>query len=1202
MKPTICLSMIMKNEAHVILETLSSIYKFIDYYVINDTGSTDDSINVVKKFFADKNIPGEVIEHEFRTCKCHMGVYKKYDFFHFGWNRTYALMACNQKSDYIFVMDADDIIVGDFKLPDIMNKDAYKLRIGNDFVYNRIQIFKNNMQYGWEYKEPLHEYLTCKKPDTTEELIDGNYYLDSRRLGDRSKNPNKFLRDAEVFETMLKEQPENDRYMFYLAQSYMDHGDNEKAIKWYRKRITKKGWQDEVFYSYLKIAECMRNLKMPWNEVQKAFLEAYDYSKIRVEPLYEIAKHYDSIKDFETCYTYAKKAAQLKFPGMHVLFINKSIYDHKAKDLCALAAYYTGRYIESAHLWRDLLSCAPESELERIKANLQFADNKIIEHDKQSVCVYVGNIFYDKHHSCYEIISQLCKYYKVFMFGNRINMLDIKDAVVCDINTSKNVCKTQKFDILLMLDNLNIFYDKIVISANKTILLQTDNVFKVYTNNTTVIIYDIDLLNKYLATINNIYTTNLNSNFNDYNIDNNTIQYINTSSAYKLFEKKNIMYHAQSLILYGIDYIIPDCIQYLMKNNLDYSHQMLVTYFNDNIKYLSHPQTHMYLIEYLHAVECYDDALNNIEYISNIMEKNHILNILLIYWRGRCLAGKKKFEQAFNMLSQIMHEDVPKQVAEDIIIARDKLIDKIKDTRLTYPKNTIVSIMNNLKTKKSKNIVFSITTCKRYDLFEKTMNSFINCCQDAHLIDCWICIDDNSSEHDRKKMIDNYPFIEFKLKSPNEKGHYVSMNMIRDFVINHNSEYLLHIEDDWHFIESRKYVSDAINILKLNNKYGQVLFNINYAEVPRHEIFIHGGIIKNKFTEHEYYPTDSIDYQRFVNKYKDKSTCAYWPHYSFRPSLINTDIFKQIGRFYNTPHFEMAYAHEYVELGFKSVFFNTFSCIHIGKKTWEKGPNSYDLNNTNQFGTDNTQLITYVLDEFKHNFKDFKEHARGILPQYIRKSIMNVTTLNEHQKSFYADNIFAYDRHIISFIETYLDIINNSNTDILIIRDGIILAQDASFNKLKDYIMQDMVVFGKNINSFSIFNDDIYAILITKDACQKIKAGTLNIRSQHDLFCKTDLIIHMSESDMFIKQDINKPIEYSPKIAGYEFYPQLDSYGCDINYFENKTPQELAKLCNDLGGVGFNTSGWIKNSICDHKNMVLLFGSNSINQGLYVKI
>ena len=114
-KQIIVLSMIVKNEAHIIRQTLENISKYVDYYVINDTGSTDNTKEIIKEYFDSINIKGEIIDHEFRTCKCHTGKWKKYSFFHFGWNRSYALQQCYGKGDYVLVFDADDLIVGSFE-------------------------------------------------------------------------------------------------------------------------------------------------------------------------------------------------------------------------------------------------------------------------------------------------------------------------------------------------------------------------------------------------------------------------------------------------------------------------------------------------------------------------------------------------------------------------------------------------------------------------------------------------------------------------------------------------------------------------------------------------------------------------------------------------------------------------------------------------------------------------------------------------------------------------------------------------------------------------------------------------------------------------------------------------------------------------------------------------------------------------------
>ncbi len=74
-----------------------------------------------------------------------------------------------------------------------------------------------------------------------------------------------------------------------------------------------------------------------------------------------------------------------------------------------------------------------------------------------------------------------------------------------------------------------------------------------------------------------------------------------------------------------------------------------------------------------------------------------------------------------------------------------------------------------------------------------------------------------------------YPFFNFVWKNESQKGHYISMNMIKDEAIKNNYEYLLHMEDDWQFVKKEIMLLNAINILNENEKYGQVLFNINYA-------------------------------------------------------------------------------------------------------------------------------------------------------------------------------------------------------------------------------------------------------------------------------------------------------------------------------------------------------------------------------------
>ena len=73
--PKICLNMIVKNESKIIERLLQSVVPFIDTYCICDTGSDDNTIEVISNFFKDKEISGKIVQEPFRD---------------FGYNRNYA--------------------------------------------------------------------------------------------------------------------------------------------------------------------------------------------------------------------------------------------------------------------------------------------------------------------------------------------------------------------------------------------------------------------------------------------------------------------------------------------------------------------------------------------------------------------------------------------------------------------------------------------------------------------------------------------------------------------------------------------------------------------------------------------------------------------------------------------------------------------------------------------------------------------------------------------------------------------------------------------------------------------------------------------------------------------------------------------------------------------------------------------------------
>jgi len=287
-------------------------------------------------------------------------------------------------------------------------------------------------------------------------------------------------------------------------------------------------------------------------------------------------------------------------------------------------------------------------------------------------------------------------------------------------------------------------------------------------------------------------------------------------------------------------------------------------------------------------------------------------------------------------------------------------VSEIKNTHIKIISNIIDYYGDNLLVYKhilpkpptlsnNRPVVFlSITTCKRYDLFEKTMNSFIEMCNDFDLIDYFYCVDDQSSEEDCIQMKEKYPFFNFYFKNIDEKGHKKSMNLIWDKLNELKPKYWIHLEDDWLFVKSFKLIESGMKFLEnyKSQNIRQLLFNKIYCETYEGYCRINGGKVveNNQITIHEYIPNQSFPY----------TNCHYWPHYSFRPSMICVESILELGNYNDTLHFfEREYANKYEEKGYKSAFLNQFMCKHIGKLTSERDltKSSYHLNKCLQFQT-----------------------------------------------------------------------------------------------------------------------------------------------------------------------------------------------------------------------------------------------------------
>lgn len=344
--PTICLNMIVRNEAHIVTEVLDAVAPYINCWVIVDTGSEDGTQDVIRNHMASLGIPGRLYDRPWRN---------------FGANRSEALKLAQGRSDYIWVMDADDTVQGQLDFTGL-TADVYAMRINDGLSYWRRQLFRGDMP--WRYVGVVHEYADCAEP-FTESRLEGDYFVESRRLGARNNDPQKYARDRDLLLADLQRDPDNPRSVFYLSESYFNLGDFANARKWAARRAEMDGWDEEAYYALWTVARSASRLGEEWPAVLDAYLHAWEFRPSRAEPLHAIAVKYRTDGRYALGYLFAERAAAIPLPAADILFVDESVYHWRALDEQAICASWLGRHDEAFALCRRLLARSDISDEDR---------------------------------------------------------------------------------------------------------------------------------------------------------------------------------------------------------------------------------------------------------------------------------------------------------------------------------------------------------------------------------------------------------------------------------------------------------------------------------------------------------------------------------------------------------------------------------------------------------------------------------------------------------------------------------------------------------------------------------------------------------------------------------------------------------------------------------------------------------------------
>jgi hypothetical protein len=363
---TICMCMIVKDEAHVIERCMRSFAPLVDYYVICDTGSSDNTIEIINKTANDCGLKGEVLKH---------------DWVNFAHNRTLSLNAGKSKADYLMVIDADEVIkykVGNKHLeveyiledPKIvlpkLDKDCYN--IVSELVsitYDRLQLM--NTRLDWRYESVVHEYAIADNIQTIDRLTD---IMNMPRVeGARSKDANKYLKDALALEKGLIDEPHNSRYYFYLGQSYRDSGKFDKALECYKKRTGMVGYEEEINVCYHQLGHCSKMTGKTFEEYGHYYLEGYNKFPHRLECFYEYIRETRLCGKSNLALKLGQHALLTPYPKNDHLFILKDIYIYLFKSEIAQCCIDENKYSEAIIIFKYILDNEDVSSDKRDELN-----------------------------------------------------------------------------------------------------------------------------------------------------------------------------------------------------------------------------------------------------------------------------------------------------------------------------------------------------------------------------------------------------------------------------------------------------------------------------------------------------------------------------------------------------------------------------------------------------------------------------------------------------------------------------------------------------------------------------------------------------------------------------------------------------------------------------------------------------------------
>lgn len=329
----ICLNMIVKNEALNLARLFSSLRSFISYYVISDTGSTDNTVEVISQLGNQYNIEGLVHEDkwvDFATNRNHALDHARR-----------ALISGKHRCSWLLIIDADEeFIVQDKQfISKLLPETSYRIYKNiNGLCFKHLALL-NVHQEEWRWKGAIHNYLAGRSSDCRVLYLPGVYIKCHEFEGAKSRpfksRTEKSEADIQILKKELRDKSlsnQNLHRFFQLGMEYCTTSQHEKAIEMFQAIANYKVSGAEITYS-----SCIF-LAMIFLEEFKDFSqsEQYCFQAIRIndnrkEAFYYLARIRLAQGDLPAAAEILEKADQIPPHSNDLYFFDKNISDWKIR-------------------------------------------------------------------------------------------------------------------------------------------------------------------------------------------------------------------------------------------------------------------------------------------------------------------------------------------------------------------------------------------------------------------------------------------------------------------------------------------------------------------------------------------------------------------------------------------------------------------------------------------------------------------------------------------------------------------------------------------------------------------------------------------------------------------------------------------------------------------------------------------------------